>query len=122
MSLRERTRPELGIIEHEAQGGGELGGAPKKEGGRSGLQMLPSVIALPPSIDVPRTMTIGLTDAALHCPIRRTSIPSPVAATVVAVMVIVGTRIITVTVLRLYGGGRSDCGCADEAQRNSHFC
>jgi hypothetical protein len=48
----------------------------KREGRRSGLRIcLISVVALPPSIDVPRTIPIGLTNAALHRPTRSAAVP-----------------------------------------------
>src|SRR5262249_46490052 len=87
----------------EARGGGGLGALrrSKREGRRSGLHMvLPSVIALPPSIDVPRTIPIGLTNAALNSP-TRTAWPSTAAVvavtrvmSVVIVAVVVGLRVV----------------------------
>jgi hypothetical protein len=46
--------------------------------------MLLSVVALPPAIDVPRTIPIGLTDAALHRPTRSAA----VATTIVVIAMI----------------------------------
>src|SRR5262249_21192157 len=118
----------------EARGGGGLGALrrSKREGRRSCLHMvLPSVIALPPSIDVPRTIPIGLTNAALNSPTRREwpSTAAVVAVTrvmsVVIVAVVVGLRVIAIAevdALRLHGSGRSNCCRPDKAQCNSSFC
>jgi hypothetical protein len=46
--------------------------------------MLKSVVALPPSIDVPRTIPIGLTDAALHRPTRWAAVPATAVVAVIA--------------------------------------
>src|SRR5262249_48137908 len=87
---------------------------------------LKSVVALPPSIDIPRTITIRLTDATLDRPMRRAAVPRTPSATVVAVIawVVPVVRVITVAVvaLRLNGSGRSNCCRPDKAQCNSSFC
>jgi hypothetical protein len=46
--------------------------------------MLKSVVALPPSIDVPRTIPIGLTHAALNGPTRSAAVP----ATAIVVIIV----------------------------------
>ena len=76
--------------------------------------MLPSVVALPPSVDVPRTIPIGLTDAALHRPTRSAAVPrAPSAVIIVIAMAViriaadanVDTRRVEVNALRLHRGG-----------------
>src|SRR5262245_33581545 len=90
-----------------------------------------SPVLMRPSIDVPRTILIWLTDAPLHSVAGRTAIPGPPSATavvavtwvlpVVIVAVVVGLRIITIAevALRLHGCGRSNCRRPDKAQCNS---
>jgi hypothetical protein len=51
-------------------------------------QMLISIVALPPSIEVPRTIPVGLTDAALHRPTRSAAIPCAAAVVIVIAMVV----------------------------------
>jgi hypothetical protein len=50
--------------------------------------LLKSVVALPPSIDVPRTIPIGLTDAALHRPTRSAAVPRAPSATIIVVIAV----------------------------------
>jgi hypothetical protein len=90
--------------------------------------MLKSVVALPASIDVPRTMAIGLTDAALNSPTRSAAIPY--ATTVIIIIMPVVVRAANANMyagrieinLRLHRDGRSNCRRADKTQRNSSFC
>jgi len=61
--------------------------------------MSTSVVALPPSIDVPRTIPIGLTDAALHRPTRSAAVPcAPSTTAVVAVTWVLPVVIVAVVV------------------------
>jgi hypothetical protein len=79
----------------------------KEKAAEAASAMSISVVALSPSIDVPRTISIGLTNAALDSPMRRGAVPRTttavvaVIAWVVPVMVVVGVRVITVAEVAL---------------------
>ena len=78
--------------------------------------MLISPVALPPSIDVPRTIPIGLTDAALNSPTRPAG-PSTTAIVVVVAVI----SVMAVTVIPICGCRRTaDGDCANKAERGSH--
>src|SRR5215831_10301951 len=92
--------------------------------------MLPSVIALPPSIDVPRTIAIGLTNTALYRPTRSAAVPrAPSAVIIVIAMAViriaadanVDARRVEVNALRFHRGGRSNCRRADKAQGDGSY-
>jgi hypothetical protein len=86
-----------------------------------------SPVLVRPSIDVPRSILIGPTEAPLNSPTPRTG-PSSAAvvsviARVVPIVVVVGVRAVAVVdALRLNDRSRSDCCGPDKAQRNSGFC
>jgi hypothetical protein len=72
--------------------------------------MLKSVVALPPSIDVPRTIPIGFTYATLNGPTRSATVP----ATAIVVIIVMMAR----ADVDLECRGRdhaSDTNCADDA-------
>src|SRR6516165_3396142 len=82
-----------------------------------------SPVLVRPSIDVPRTMLIGLTDTALDSPIRRAAVPcAPSTAAVVSATAVV--VVIAVMVAVPISRGRdhaSATNCADDAQRRGDF-
>jgi hypothetical protein len=78
---------------------------------------LKSVVALPPSIDVPRTIPIGLTNAALHRPTRSAAVPCAPSA-VVIVIVMARADVDLECRGRDYAG---DTNCADNAYRHSNL-
>src|SRR5262249_17074270 len=86
--------------------------------------ILHSIVALSPSIDVPRTIPIGLTDAPLHSVAGRTAIPASPSATIIVVIVPMVVRITDAEVegLCLHRSDRPNCRGTDEAQRQSSFC
>src|SRR5690348_8708618 len=77
--------------------------------------MLKSVVALSPSIDIPRTIPIGLTDAALHRPTRSAAVPCAPSA-VVIVIVMPRADVDLECRGRDYAG---DTNCGDNAYRRS---
>src|SRR5262249_21715189 len=84
-----------------------------------------SPVLMRPSIDVPRTIYVGLTNAALDSPTPGAASSATVVAVIARVVpVVVGVRVITVAVvaLRLNGSSRSNCCRPDKAQRNNGFC
>ena len=89
----------------------------KREGRRSGLHiMLISVVALPPPIDVPRTIPIGLTDTALHRPTRSAAVPSATA-----IVIVIGVMAVTVIPIRSCWNRAACCDCANDAHSRSYF-
>jgi hypothetical protein len=73
--------------------------------------MLKSVVALPPSIDVPRTIPIGFTYAALNGPTRSAAVP----ATAIVVIIVMMAR--ADVDLESRGGDHAACGyCADHTE------
>ena len=77
-------------------GGDHTAGAKcgKEKAAEAASGKLKSPVALPPSIEVPRTMAIGLTDATLDCPVRRATVPgSATVIVIVAVMTMADVNI-----------------------------
>src|SRR5690348_15004364 len=131
LALGKGQKPES--ARDQARGRGGLGpiltAGPKREGPpkRPPHMLSISPVLVRPSIDVPRTILIGPTDAPLNSPTPRTW-PSSAAvvsviARVVPIVVVVGMRAVAVVdALRLNGSGRSDCGGPDKAESDSSFC
>src|SRR6516225_2024881 len=60
----------------------------KRPPDKAASALLISVVALAPSIEVQRTMPIGLTNAALDGPARPAAVPGSTAATVIVVIAV----------------------------------
>jgi hypothetical protein len=83
--LRKRRLPPPWSVEEQSilTAGGK---AKKEKAAEAASEMLHSVVALPPSIDVPRTIAIGLTDAALYGPTRSATVPCVPSAVVIVIV------------------------------------
>jgi hypothetical protein len=111
MTVREKFSPSLSYLQTAGAGAFKR----KRPPSEAASEMLapPAVVAR--SIEVPRTMAIGLTDAALDCPTGLAAVPGSTATilVVIAVMATVPVR----------GRRRrcADCDGADKAQCSSHY-
>jgi hypothetical protein len=130
-NLSQAVRPSLIVKFHAWQSrrvcrkSNNWGTRPKEKAAEAAASdNLISVVALPTSIDVPRTMTIRLTNAALYRPVRRTSIPCATATVIVIIMSMVrmtnadmNPRRVKVDALSHDWDGRSNCHRANKSQR-----